>query len=131
MKNALAMLLTSQGVPMLLMGDEMGRTQYGNNNTYCHDSELNWLDWGLLERYAGLFRFASRMIAFRKAHSVLRNAWHLRNADYVRSGYPDISWHGERPGSRTGAPAAGDSRSCCAASTRAAAASPTTTSTWA
>jgi glycogen operon protein len=96
MKNALAILLTSQGVPMVLMGDEMGRTQKGNNNTYCHDSELNWLDWGLLEEYKALHRFASRMIAFRKAHSVLRNAWHLQGRDYVGSGYPDISWHGER-----------------------------------
>jgi isoamylase len=46
-KNAIALLLVSQGVPMILMGDEMGRTQYGNNNTYCHDNDLNWLDWGI------------------------------------------------------------------------------------
>jgi glycogen operon protein len=96
MKNALAILMTSQGVPMLLMGDEVGRTQYGNNNTYCHDSELNWLDWDLLDRYAGLHRFTKHVVTFRRKHSVLRNAWHLRNTDYVGSGYPDISWHGER-----------------------------------
>ena len=96
MKNAIAILLTSQGVPMLLMGDEMGRTQNGNNNTYCHDNELNWLDWGLVEQYAGLHRFVSAAARFRQAHPVLRNAAHLRNADYVHSGYPDISWHGER-----------------------------------
>jgi glycogen operon protein len=129
MKNALAILLTSQGVPMLLMGDEMGRTQNGNNNAYCHDSEINWLDWNLLEEYHGLYRFASRMIAFRKAHSVLRNAWHPRNADYVRSGYPDISWHGGAPGNRTGVPAAGVSRSCCVASMPAVDAVRTITST--
>jgi glycogen operon protein len=96
MKNAVAILLTSQGVPMLLMGDEMGRTQKGNNNAYCHDSEVSWLDWRLLEDYQGLHRFVTQMVAFRKAHPVLRNAGHLRNADYVGSGYPDISWHGER-----------------------------------
>jgi len=95
MKNTLAILLTSQGVPMILAGDEMGRTQKGNNNTYCHDSELNWQDWRLLDEYAGLHRFTSHLVAFRKAHPALRNAWHLRNADYVGSGYPDISWHGE------------------------------------
>ena len=96
MKNAIAILLTSQGVPMILMGDEMGRTQGGNNNTYCHDNALNWQDWGLLEKNADLFRFVQSVISFRHAHPVRRNAKHLRNADYVGSGYPDISWHGTR-----------------------------------
>ena len=53
MKNAIAMLLVSQGVPMILMGDEVGRTQHGNNNAYCHDDELNWFDWGQVERGSG------------------------------------------------------------------------------
>jgi len=94
MRNAMAMLLVSQGVPMILMGDEVGRTQYGNNNTYCHDNELNWLDWGLLQKNAHLFRFVKHCIAFRRAHPVLRHREHFRNQDYVGSGYPDISWHG-------------------------------------
>jgi isoamylase len=93
-KNALAMLLTSQGVPMILMGDEAGHTQQGNNNTYCHDTELNWLDWSLLKQNADLLRFCKNCIAFRKRHPVLRGNRHLRNRDYVGSGYPDISWHG-------------------------------------
>ena len=59
-KNALAMLLLSQGVPMLLMGDEVGRTQQGNNNAYCHDSPLTWLDWSLQEQNAELFRFCQQ-----------------------------------------------------------------------
>ena len=96
MKNALAILLSSQGIPMLLMGDEVGRTQYGNNNTYCHDNELNWLDWALLEKNADLFRFVKNVVAFRHAHPALRNVHHLRNADYLGTGYPDISWHGHR-----------------------------------
>jgi isoamylase len=96
MRNAIAMLLVSQGVPMLLMGDEMGRTQHGNNNAYCHDSPLSWLDWDLLEANTDLFRFVQRAIAFRKAHPVLRNRMHFRNYDYAGSGYPDISWHGVR-----------------------------------
>jgi isoamylase len=94
MKNAMAILLISRGVPMILMGDEMGRTQYGNNNAYCHDNELNWLDWRLRRTNEELFRFVSTLIAFRRAHPVLRSAHHFRNTDYVGSGYPDISWHG-------------------------------------
>jgi len=93
-KNAVAMLMVSQGVPMILMGDEVGRTQKGNNNTYCHDNELNWLDWTLLETHADLFRFFKHCIAFRKAHPVLRNWSHFQNVDYVGSGYADITWHG-------------------------------------
>lgn len=95
-RNAWAILLVSQGVPMVLMGDEMGRTQRGNNNTYCQDNDLNWLDWTLAEKNADLVRFASLMIAFRRAHPALRHREHLRNQDYVGSGYADITWHGEK-----------------------------------
>ena len=94
MRNAIAILMVSQGVPMLLMGDEIGRSKNGNNNTYCHDSELNWLNWELWETNANLFRFVKNCIAFRKAHPVLRNRTHFRNQDYVGSGYADITWHG-------------------------------------
>lgn len=93
-KNAIAMLMVSQGVPMILMGDEIGRSQHGNNNTYCHDNELNWLNWNLLKTNAHLFRFVKYCIAFRKAHPVLRNRYHFRNEDYLGSGYADITWHG-------------------------------------
>ncbi|MCG8423280.1 MAG: glycogen debranching protein GlgX [Proteobacteria bacterium] len=93
-KNAVAMLLLSQGVPMLVMGDEVGRTQGGNNNPYCHDSEVSWLDWSLLERNRDLFRFFKHFIAFRKAHPVLRSSQHLTGTDTTGSGFPDISWHG-------------------------------------
>ncbi|MDQ4100430.1 MAG: glycogen debranching protein GlgX, partial [Chloroflexota bacterium] len=95
-KNAIAMLLMSQGVPMILMGDEVGRTQLGNNNTYCHDNELNWLDWTLMQSNADLLRFFGRCIAFRKAHPVLRGSSHLRNQDYLGTGYADVTWHGTR-----------------------------------
>lgn len=94
MKNAFAILMVSTGVPMMLMGDEAGRTQYGNNNAYCHDSELNWFDWSLLEKNQDLFRFCQCMIHFRHAHPILRNPNHFWHQDYVGSGYPDISWHG-------------------------------------
>lgn len=95
-KNAIAMLMVSQGVPMLLMGDEVGRTQYGNNNTYCHDNDLNWLDWDLLNKNADLLSFTQHCIAFRRAHPVLRNPWHFQNRDYIGSGYADITWHGTK-----------------------------------
>ena len=94
MRNAIALLMVSQGVPMLLMGDEMGRSKRGNNNTYCHDNDLNWLDWSNLERNAEFFRFVQNCIAFRRAHPVLRNQAHFQHRDYVGSGYADITWHG-------------------------------------
>lgn len=95
-KNAIAMLMVSQGVPMILMGDEVGRTQRGNNNTYCHDNDLNWLDWTLADKNADILEFVQHCIAFRKAHPVLRNSWHFQNRDYVGSGYADITWHGTK-----------------------------------
>jgi isoamylase len=94
MKNALTLLMVSQGVPMILMGDEVGRTQYGNNNAYCHDNELNWLDWSLMDARSGLLRFFQKSVAFRRGHPVLRSRTHLRHTDYVGSGFPDMSWHG-------------------------------------
>jgi isoamylase len=82
------MLLTAQGVPMLLMGDECGRTQQGNNNAYCHDGELTWFDWRLLETNAELFRFCREMIRFRREQSVLRSP-HFDGPDA-----PELTWHG-------------------------------------
>jgi len=96
MKNAFAILLTSFGVPMILGGDEFGRTQSGNNNAYCQDNATNWFDWSLLQKYAGLHRFVKNMIAFRKAHAVLRPSAFAANRDVVGSGIADISWHGTR-----------------------------------
>lgn len=94
MRNAIALLMVSQGMPMLLMGDEIGRSKRGNNNTYCHDNDLNWLDWSNLERNADFFRFVQNCIAFRRAHPVLRNQAFFQHRDYVGSGYADITWHG-------------------------------------
>ncbi len=96
-KNAMALLMLSQGTPMLLMGDECGRTQRGNNNAYCHDAEWNWLNWNLLESEKEMLEFTRRMIAFRKAHPSLRRTDWLTGIDQIGSGYPDISWHGIIP----------------------------------
>ena len=96
-KNALTLLFVSQGVPMLFMGDECGRTQRGNNNAYCQDEPWNWFDWTMPEKYDGLHRFTRLMIAFRKANPALRQTEFLTGRDVVGSGYPDISWHGTQP----------------------------------
>lgn len=94
-KNALTLLFVSQGVPMIWMGDECGRTQLGNNNAYCHDEEWNWFDWSLTD--SELLRFTRRLIAFRKANPSLAQPEFLTGRDVVGSGYPDISWHGVKP----------------------------------
>ena len=96
MRNAIAILMVCQGVPMIFMGDEMARSKQGNNNTYAQDNELSWIDWRLLESNAGQFDFFRHCIAFRKAHPALRRRYHLHERDMISSGRPDISWHGLR-----------------------------------
>ena len=93
-KNAITMLMVSQGIPMVLSGDEMGNSQQGNNNAYCQDNEIAWLDWNNLEKNADIFRYFKQMIRFRRQHKVLRYEDHLRHQDYLNLGYPDFSWHG-------------------------------------
>ena len=93
-KNAFCLLMLSRGVPMILMGDEIGQTQHGNNNTYCQDNELSWLDWALEQRSGELLRFVRMMIGFRRANPVLRVPGFYQGRDYVGSGKPDISFHG-------------------------------------
>ena len=92
-RNFLALLFLSQGVPMLLAGDELGRTQRGNNNAYCQDNEISWLDWSLLSQNGDLFRFTQRLIRFRKAHPSLR-----RRSFFEDEARPAVAWHGARPG---------------------------------
>ncbi len=93
-KNAVSILMTSQGVPMILSGDEMGNTQFGNNNAYCQDNEISWLDWKLAKENGEMLNFFEKIIAFRKAHPILHKRQHLKGEDYLSIGYPDISWHG-------------------------------------
>jgi len=92
-KNALTMLLVSQGVPMILMGDEVGHTQKGNNNAYCQDNEISWFDWSLVKANAELFTFCKRLIAFRKECSLVRGHTAPSERDPVGV---QISWHGVR-----------------------------------
>lgn len=70
-RNACAVLMCSRGTPMFLSGDEFGNTKFGNNNSYCQDSKISWLDWRMLEKNRDLFEFFKFMIAFRKQHTVI------------------------------------------------------------
>ena len=92
MRNAFALLMCSRGTPMFLAGDEFGNTQFGNNNAYCQDNITSWLDWSLLEKNQGLFRFFQYMIRFRKEHRVLRT-----NLNDGACGFPDVSFHSAVP----------------------------------
>jgi isoamylase len=80
-ENFLVTLLISRGIPMLHGGDEFRRTQQGNNNAYCHDNEISWYDWSFLDKHREIYRFARGMIAFRRAHSVLRKEAFYTEAD--------------------------------------------------
>ena len=92
--NALGLLMTSRGTPMLLMGDEFGRSQHGNNNAYCIDSPVSWVDWNLLKSNENLFNFAQALIAFRHQHPCLRvNRFDHGGSDV----FPSCSFHGTKP----------------------------------
>ena len=95
MKNAITILLISRGIPMLLAGDEMCNTQFGNNNAYCHDNDISWIDWNKLDENRDMYQYFKKIIHFRKTHPVLRNCYFDRG--YNKTGYPEVSWHGEKP----------------------------------
>jgi glycogen operon protein len=95
-KNAWTILMVSQGVPMILMGDELGRTQLGNNNAYCHDGPLNWVSWEVEGAEAGFHRFCQKLIALRKAHPALRHSLHSGNGS-ARTQPLEVTWHGVTP----------------------------------
>lgn len=92
MRNAFALLMCSRGIPMFLAGDEFCNTQYGNNNAYCQDNIISWLDWDNLEKNRDMFRFFQYMIRFRKEHRVLRT-----NISDGACGFLDVSFHGVKP----------------------------------
>jgi glycogen operon protein len=84
MRNFLTLLFLSQGVPLLLQGDEFGRTQQGNNNAYCQDNDISWVDWSLAEKNAGLLRFCRMMIALRQRHFAINREQFIQR----------VRWHG-------------------------------------
>lgn len=92
-KNFLATLFLSQGVPMLLSGDECRRTQRGNNNTYCQDNEISWFDWSLVDKHRGLYRFCKELIHFRLNEPTLRQRNFLTGQSDGVEKLPDVSWY--------------------------------------
>jgi glycogen operon protein len=101
-RNLLATLLLSQGVPMILAGDEIGRTQRGNNNAYCQDNELGWIDWSAVDEDGRcLLAFTRRLVKLRKRHSALRRRRFFSGAPSIDSPIKDITWfasHGREMG---------------------------------
>ena len=95
MRNMFATLLFSQGIPMICGGDEVARTQQGNNNAYCQDNAVSWLNWKLLETHKDQVDFVKRLIAFRKSHKMFHMDREPRIMDYKSCGRPDVSYHGE------------------------------------
>ncbi len=97
MKNALLLLFLSQGMPLMFMGDEFGNSQMGNNNPYCQDNDITWLNWKNKKSTLGknLFAFTKQLIRLRKEHSVFCQENELRMCDSIACGCPDVSYHGE------------------------------------
>ncbi|MCK9463641.1 MAG: glycogen debranching protein GlgX [Proteobacteria bacterium] len=95
-RNLFAALMLSHGVPMILGGDEMLRTQGGNNNAYCQDNATSWIDWTLLEKNSGFFAFCRKLMALRRSHPALRGLSFLSGADRNADGILDVQWFDER-----------------------------------
>lgn len=93
-RNAVLLLFLSQGTPLLLAGDEFGNSKGGNNNSYCQDNEISWLNWNLLKTNKDIYRFVKYVIAFRKAHPVFHMKTEPMVMDYLSCGHPDVSYHG-------------------------------------
>lgn len=95
-KNFIAILMLSRGVPMLLAGDEVLRSQKGNNNAYCQNNEISWFDWSLVEKNSDMLRFTREMIAFRKRHpSLTSNDYFSGDQSKSQHGMSDITWYGK------------------------------------
>lgn len=97
-KNFFATLLLSMGTPMILGGDEIRRSQKGNNNAYCQDNELSWYDWENLEREAELFRFVKELVSFRLRHPAFLRPEFFTGKDGDYNALPDITWYDEKGG---------------------------------
>lgn len=94
-KNAFTLLMLSQGTPFFFMGDEFGNSQKGNNNPYCQDNDITWLNWKDLNKKQDVFHFVKNLIAFRKTTGVFHLDKECMIMDYKSCGCPDISYHGE------------------------------------
>lgn len=92
-KNLLTTLMLSQGVPMLVSGDECRRTQNGNNNAYCQDSDISWFDWSLVKQNRGMVRFFRSLARFRRAHQTVRRTRFLTGQPDGHDDLPDVQWY--------------------------------------
>jgi len=92
LRNMLATLLLSQGTPMILAGDEFGRTQKGNNNAYCQDNDISWVDWSLAEKNAKLLKFSSKLCALRHKYPILRRNLFLNGEHIEELDVRDVTW---------------------------------------
>lgn len=95
MRNAVVLVMIGQGVPLLMAGDEFGNSQQGNNNCYCQDNKVGWVNWKNLKRYPAYVEFVRDMISFRREHPILSNCAPMQMSDYASEGCPDLSYHGE------------------------------------
>ena len=96
-ENAITLLMLSQGTPMLYAGDEMGKSCRGNNNPYCQDNEISWLNWNDLKTNHGIFEYMKKMIRFRKENVILHQEQEPHMMDTRSCGCPDLSYHGAEP----------------------------------
>ncbi|WP_026514278.1 alpha-amylase family glycosyl hydrolase [Butyrivibrio sp. LB2008] len=92
MRNAITVLMCSRGTPMIYAGDEFGNTQHGNNNAYCQDNEISWLNWEYLDKNKAFYNFYKNMIRFRRKHAAIR-----KDLEKAKCGYPNVSVHTENP----------------------------------
>lgn len=102
LKNAMCLVMLSQGVPMIYAGDEFGNSCNGNNNPYCQDNEVSYLDWRLIQKNSELHEFVRFLIHFRKEHNILHVDDMMKGSDYRSLGMPDMSYHSERTWSLDG-----------------------------
>ena len=93
LRNAFLLLLTGQGTPMIYAGDETGNSQEGNNNAWCQDNEIGWVNWSRSRTALSMQKLVEEAIAFRKAHPILHQAEPFRLVDYKSCGLPDLSYH--------------------------------------
>ena len=98
MRSFIALLMLSQGIPMICAGDEVGRSQGGNNNTWCQDNEINWIDWSLMETNAGLLRFVRKCIDLRKSYSLFRRDGFFPQKEQTLPLAQEIIWQSLNPG---------------------------------
>ena len=97
MKNAFLLTLFTQSTPLLLAGDEFSNSQNGNNNAYCQDNAISWLNWNDLEKNRELFDFVKSVVSFRKEHALLHRSTEYTMVDDLACGYPDLSYHSDEP----------------------------------